>query len=95
MSPTARPRPAQDVVASAQAHELVLLHAATGQYYTLDDVGARVWELCDGSRSVAEIVGLVHGEYDAPLATIQADVQGLLDELAAQQLVADGVPARA
>jgi len=27
-----------------------------GEYFALDDVGARVWEPCDASRSVADVV---------------------------------------
>jgi hypothetical protein len=36
---------------------------------------------------VADIVGLVHEEYEAPRATIQADVLELLEELAKEKLI--------
>ena len=39
----------------------------SGEYFTLDEVGGRVWELCDGTRSIDEIATIVTEEYDAPL----------------------------
>jgi hypothetical protein len=65
----------------------VLLDPQSGQYYTLDEVGSRVWELCDGSRKVAEIVDIIGQEYDAPADVIQADVIELLRDLTDEKLV--------
>ncbi len=67
----------------------LLLDLGSGEYYALDDVGTRVWELCDGARRVADIVAVISQEYDAPAAVIQADVLELLDELAHEKLVVE------
>jgi hypothetical protein len=67
----------------------VLLNMDSGQYYAIDEVGIRVWELSDGSRSVKQIVDLVAGEYDAPVETIRADVLELLGELEHEKLVVE------
>lgn len=82
-----RPTRADRILARRNADRFVLLNPTSGQYYTLDDVGARVWELCDGTRRVADVISTVHGEYDAPLETIGQDVVDLLSELAGENLV--------
>jgi coenzyme PQQ biosynthesis protein PqqD len=67
--------------------QIVLLQIEGGQYYALDDTGVSVWELCDGTRSVADIAAHLALEYDAPAETIEADVCELLQELAEEKLI--------
>jgi Coenzyme PQQ synthesis protein D (PqqD) len=69
--------------------ELVLLDPEDGSYYTLDQVGMRIWELADGTRTAAEIANTLDGEFDASLETIQADLLELLAELRSSGLVSD------
>jgi len=83
-----RPTQANGILAQRNADSLILLNPESGQYFTLDEVGTRVWELCDGRHRVAEVVSKLHAEYDAPLGAIQADVLELLDDLIREQLVA-------
>ena len=85
-----RPAPAHGVLAQRSAETMILLRPVNGQYYTLDEVGARVWELCDGTRCVADLVSTIQAEYDAPADMIEADILDLLDELTREQLVAAG-----
>ncbi len=68
----------------------VLLDPASGLYYSLNDVGGRIWELCDGSRLISEVVAAIQEEYDAPRETVEADVLALLAELVDEKLVAEG-----
>jgi hypothetical protein len=65
----------------------ILLDTTSGRYYTLDDVGGRVWELADGTNTVAEIASRLASEYEAPLEQIEADVRELLGDLSADELV--------
>lgn len=81
------PERAGRILAHRGDEELVLLDPENGQYFTLDEVGARIWELCDGSRSVSEIAGALDEEFDAPLETIRADLLELLEELSSGGLV--------
>ena len=66
---------------------LVLLHPQTGEYYTLDPVGSRVWQLCDGKNTVAKIATIISQEFDAPAKVIERDVLDLLTELLDEKLV--------
>ena len=85
-----RPVRAPRVLAQASGPTLILLDPDSGECYTLDEVGARIWDLCDGTRPVADVVALLHADFDAPIAAIQADVLELLDDLARDALIAAG-----
>jgi pyrroloquinoline quinone biosynthesis protein D len=65
----------------------VLLDPDGGEYFALDAVGCRVWELCDGSRSLEEIADVLAEEYDAPRDEIMTDVSALVAELDAATLI--------
>ncbi|MGH2345465.1 MAG: PqqD family protein [Chloroflexota bacterium] len=78
----------RNVLARPGEHALILLNPRSGEYYTLDEVGGLVWNLCDGAHTVAEMVAAIGAEFDAPPAEIEADVQNLLADLASERLVA-------
>jgi hypothetical protein len=59
----------------------VILDPQGGEYFSLSDVGASIWELCDGSRTVEEIAASLAEIYDAPPEAIRSDVAELVDEL--------------
>ncbi len=42
--------------------------------YTLTEVGARIWELVDGRRTLVEVRDTLLQEYDAPAADVEADL---------------------
>jgi hypothetical protein len=52
------------------------------QLHTLNEVGTRVWELCDG-RSVAAIAEALQAEFAVDSATALSDVQRFVHELQA------------
>jgi hypothetical protein len=49
--------------------------------FTLNEVGARMWSLFDGQRTVAEVCSAVLEEYDATPAEVEADIQELVETL--------------
>lgn len=78
----------QEGVLAQEAHgRTVLLRLEDGGYYALDEVGAMIWELCDGSRAVAEIVALLCEEFDAPESTVQEDVLEFIGDLRRERLL--------
>jgi hypothetical protein len=83
-----RPSRASTVIARDLGEELVLLDTRSEQYYSLDEVGAFIWKLIDGQRTVADLVAAVVAEYDAPEATIQQDTLEMLEHLADERLIA-------
>ena len=81
------PRQADRVVAQQAAGKWVLLNIATGQYYALDPVASRIWQLCDGTRSIRQIAEVVSDEYDAAGEAVEDDVVGLVSELVGESLL--------
>jgi hypothetical protein len=85
-----RLRRKEKVLAHQVEGKEILLRLDSGEYYALDDVGRRIWELCDGARSVSEVIATVSEEYDAPQDIIQADALELLQDLLDEKLVSLG-----
>ena len=75
------------VVSQVASKKLVLLDVDGGEYYSLNDVGARVWELSDGSRSLGQITNTIIEEHDAPDDVILADVTELVEDLVVEKLL--------
>ena len=90
MDVDSRPRRRSDVLAQAAGDTVILLTPDSGEYFTLNEVGGRIWELADGSRSVTEIAALLAQEYEAPVEEIQSDALDVLGALADERLVSDG-----
>ncbi len=68
---------------------LVLLSLDNGSYFSLNEVGAEVWNLCDGNRTLDEVVDVIHERFDAPRAVVERDVHVVVEELASEELLID------
>lgn len=67
--------------------ETAILNTASGIYYGLDPVGARVWELLDAPISLAAINGALVTEFDVAPQRAEEDLRRFLGELAEAGLV--------
>jgi len=67
--------------------EAVLLDLVSEQYFGLDPVGTRIWELIDGQASLGTIHSALCAEYDADAARIGDDLIALSKSLAEAGLV--------
>ena len=74
--------------------EALVVDVAAGTLYPLNAVAARIWELCDGARSVDDILGILAREFDATADLIRHDAEHFIDDLVAARLV-EIVPAPA
>jgi coenzyme PQQ biosynthesis protein PqqD len=80
----------QDGVLAQEAQgQTVLLRLADGSYYALDDVGAMIWNLCDGQRSLADVVTVLCEHFDAPETEVAGDVLDFVGDLRAERLLVD------
>jgi hypothetical protein len=82
-----RPRRVEHVIAREGDQEVLLLDVESGCYYTLNEIGGRIWELCDGASTVSEIVAALCADYDAAPAKVGPDVHELLEELRRERLL--------
>jgi hypothetical protein len=86
-----RLRQSSHVLATAQGDELVLLDLKRERYFTLNEVGSRMWALLSAGATRDELVSVIRREYrirsDGPKDPVAADVERLLAELHAAGLV--------
>jgi hypothetical protein len=87
MDPSLRLEHNEAVLTQQVGGTRVLLDPDEGRYYSLDDVSGRIWDLCDGSRDVREVIATVEDEYEAEPGVIEHDVQVFLSELLAERLL--------
>ena len=67
--------------------EAVLLHLVSGQYFGLNDVGARVWQYIQEPRTLDEIVDEMRKHYGVSADVLTNDVQRFLGTLERAALV--------
>ena len=76
-----------DVLFRELEGESVLLDLATEQYYVLDDVGTRMWQLLAQHGEIDAVVRQLMDEYDAPEDRLRGDVDSLVADLVEAGLV--------
>lgn len=64
--------------------EIVLFHPVTQKILYSNRSGALIWELCDGQRTVADIVQLLSEAYPDSASQIETDVHEALRAFAQQ-----------
>ena len=67
--------------------EAVILDSASGRYFGLDGVGARVWELVSASITWSTLLTTIIDEYDVAAERAEHDLRALLADLAARELL--------
>ncbi|MGC1416372.1 MAG: PqqD family protein [Candidatus Acidiferrum sp.] len=89
-----RLRRQEQIVVQKGSNEVLLFNMDDGSYYALNEVGNRIWELCDGTHGVAQLVSVLAKEYDAPAKIIEMDVMEVLEELKGKNLIVEYVETR-
>tara|TARA_R110002073_G_scaffold11394_1_gene52062 strand:- start:409 stop:714 length:306 start_codon:yes stop_codon:yes gene_type:complete len=69
------------------AGESVVLNFDDGMYYSLNPIGARIWELIQDPHKVSDLLATIVSEYDVDTARCEADVIALLAEMRGMRLV--------
>lgn len=77
----------KDQVSCDLAGEAAILNIKNGVYYGLDPVGARIWNLVQEPRAVAEIQDAITSEYDVEPERCARDLASLLEKLYAEGLI--------
>ena len=67
--------------------ETVILDLASGTYYGLDPVGARMWQLMTDEQTLAAICDTLLDEYEVTREALEGDILRLTEELLAKGLV--------
>lgn len=67
--------------------ETVILDLKSEQYFSLDTVGTRVWQLLETGASIERILQLLLEEYEVDGSVLQSDVLELINSLENEGLV--------
>lgn len=87
------PQRKEQVIAQKASKDFLLFNMDDGNYYSLNEVGCRIWQLCDGTRSVAALVETLSAEYDVSADVLAQDVLDMLEEFRSGKLIAETTPA--
>jgi hypothetical protein len=81
------PRRTPSVASRALDGEAVLVHPGQSKVAVLNEVGARLWELADGQRSIADMAQMIAEEYEVSLIKAEADTLAFCKDLAGRGLL--------
>jgi hypothetical protein len=81
------PVPAERVRSRRLEHEAVVVLPDKGEVKVLNEVGAQIWALADGSRTVGDIIAALCDEFEAPPGVVEADTLKFLAELQHKGLI--------
>jgi hypothetical protein len=90
MMPLTLPRRRPDYRLEAIDGELLLYHPNEGKILYCNSTASLIWQLCDGQRSVKEIVTLLSAAFPEAGASIQAEVGAALQQFCQYGAIEDG-----
>lgn len=87
-SPTGLPCRSERTAYRVIGGEALIMVVDRKELHRLNDVGSRVFELCDGTTSVESIVSAIVREFSVDEPTARTDVERFITELAATGAIA-------
>ena len=85
--------PSVDIVAREIDGELILVPLISGigdaddELYTLNPTGHAIWKMLDGKRKLRDVAVLLADEFDSPIADLEKDVLGFVNELTKRRML--------
>ena len=67
--------------------EAVLLHLDSGEYFGLDEVANRIWQLIVEKGDLHEVEAAMLEEFDVDQAVLSSDLGRVVDELVSKRLI--------
>jgi hypothetical protein len=65
----------------------VLLHLESGQYHGLNQIGAAIWDLLDGTRTSADVQSALRARVEDPPDHLEGDIAQFLEGLHERGLI--------
>ena len=75
------------LLANQMDGEIVMMSIDNGEYYGLDEVGSRIWELMETPVTVHNLVEQLMNEFDVDYDDCLRDTQEFLEDLLEKDLV--------
>lgn len=90
MNPELRFRPASDEIASKWIDdEVIVLDLAQGEYYSLEDSAALIWQRLEEHKSLGQIAQELTLRYSATRAQVEGDLEEFIENLLACKLITE------
>jgi hypothetical protein len=77
----------KDVIFHEVENEMVLLNLGSGQYFSLDDVGTRMWMLMTEHGQLRAVHQAMLEEYAVEPGQLEQDLLALADQLVTNELL--------
>lgn len=74
------------------ADEAVMMSVAGGNYYGVNSVGARIWELLETPMTVAQLCAQIREEFEVDAPTCEAEVSKFVADLVQNRIVHEVAP---
>ena len=84
-----RPKTRPDLAERIIDGEALIVNANRGEIVVLNESGALIWPLLDGTNDLATIIARVCEHFDVDEHTARADVEAFLDSLHERDALAD------
>jgi hypothetical protein len=79
---------ASGLMAAEMDGEIVMMHMDRGNYYNLNSVGSRIWELIEEPMTIKQLLTALLTEYKVKKDRCEATVMVFLDKMIGQGLIA-------
>ncbi len=76
-----------DLLFSKMDNEVVMLSTENSEYYGLNSVGSRIWEMMEQPVNVDKIIGKLLKEYDVERQQAETDILLLMAELKSKKIL--------
>ena len=76
-----------DVISQEVSGETVLLDLESENYFGLDEVGTRIWQLIKETGDLQAVYDTLLSEYEVDETRLQSDLEALLGEISGLRLV--------
>ena len=77
----------KDILFSKVDEEMVLLNLIDGKYFSLDDVGTRMWVLITEHKQLKAVYQALLEEYQVDPQKLEHDLLALTDQLVSKKLL--------
>lgn len=82
-----QPQRSNDIVFQSMPPDTVLLNLETGYYYSTNPLGTEIWQRCDGTTAISNILSDLHQQFDVSLEQLTQDVLNFIEQMVHEGLL--------
>ena len=82
-----RPQKTKEVVSQSMPPDTILLNLDNGYYYSTNQIGAAIWENCEGKLTIKEMIDDISQRCDVPAEQIEKDILHVIRDMESEGLI--------